>query len=108
MNESEFEQKVDQVLADIEQQLDDAGVDFDYETVAGILTLTFDDQSKIILNRQTALRQIWLATRAGGFHYDYVADSDEWIRQEDQSELLASLSRHISEQSDETIELSAA
>ena len=34
------------------------------KSTGGVLTLSFADNSKIIINRQTPLRQVWVATRA--------------------------------------------
>lgn len=68
MNESEFHLAVDAVLARIERAAEATqGVDADLE--AGILTLECPDGSRIIVNRQTPNREIWVAARSGGFHY---------------------------------------
>lgn len=70
--ESEFNEVVDAVLLAIEQALEQADGDIDFETVAGILTIECGDGSKIIINRQTPNREIWLAARSGGFHFRQV------------------------------------
>lgn len=105
MTESEFNQHVDDMLVRIEEAIDASGADVDYETAGGILTLSFADDSKIIINRQTPVRQIWVATRGGGFHYDYSADRDAWLRDTDGEELFVSLSHHCSQQAGEPLEL---
>jgi len=105
MTESEFNQRVDDILVRIEDAVDASGADVDYETAAGILTLSFADGSKLIVNRQTPLRQIWVATRAGGFHYDYDAERDLWVRDSDAEELFAGLSAHCTAQAGEPVEL---
>jgi len=74
MDESVFHERVDDLLLAIEDAVEDSGADIDYETAGGILTLRFADGSQIIVNRQTPVRQVWVATRSGGFHFDY----DEW------------------------------
>ena len=58
MTETEFNQEVDATLMKIEAALDAQDADFDYETGAGILTLEFEDGSKIIVNRQGATQEI--------------------------------------------------
>jgi len=55
MNDSQFHQIVDDLLMAIEEVLDDAMVDFDYETSAGVLKLVFSDKSQIIINRWASL-----------------------------------------------------
>ncbi len=64
MNESEFHRAVDEVLARIERAAEATqGIDSDLE--AGILTLECPDGSRIIVNRQTPNREIWVAARSG-------------------------------------------
>ncbi|MFZ5560243.1 MAG: iron donor protein CyaY [Pseudomonadota bacterium] len=68
MNESEFNTTVDRLLLAIEDALETQDADIDMETTAGILTLTFSNGSKVIINRQSAMREVWVAARSGGFH----------------------------------------
>ena len=76
MTDSEFHQLIDSCLRQIEQKLDDAienmDSDVDYEIMAGVLTLTFENGSKIIINRQEPVHELWLATRENGFHFSLV------------------------------------
>ena len=105
MNESTFNQMVDDVLERIEEAIDDSGADIDYETAGGILTLTFENDSKIIINRQSPLKQIWVATKGGGFHYDYDPASESWLNDNDKQELFDALSEHCSAQAGEDVTL---
>ena len=58
------------LMFSIEEAIDDSGVDIDYENSGGMLTLTCEvNGSQIILSRQPAMREIWLAAQAGGFHF---------------------------------------
>ncbi len=106
MTESEFNQRVDDILVRVEDAVDASEADIDYETAGGILTLSFEDGSKLIVNRQTPVRQIWVATRAGGFHYNYDAARDAWVRDSDGEELFATLSAQCTAQAGEAVELS--
>ena len=99
MNESEFDQLADDLLIEIEDAVDASGADIDYDTAGGILTLEFGNGSQIIVNRQAPLRQIWVAARSGGFHFDYDADSGRWHLQGSDEDLFETLSRCCSEQS---------
>ena len=95
MNESDFHRAVDGVLARIESSLEDAeGVDVDLE--AGILTITCNDASRVIVNRQTPNREIWVAARSGGFHFAW--RDGAWRDTRSSDELFASLSRVIASQ----------
>lgn len=106
MNESEFHNIADKTLEDIQTVIDDSGADIDYEESGGVLTLEFDNGSKIIFSRQPPMKQLWMAARSGGFHFDYDAGSETWICDSgDHEELYAMLSRLATEQGGEDIGL---
>lgn len=105
MNESDFNRLVDAQLLRIEEALDACGADIDYENAGGILTLRFENGSQIVINRQTPVRQIWVAARSGGFHFGYVAAACEWRRDSDGQELMAMLGELASAQAGETVAL---
>lgn len=106
MTESEFNRLADASIAAIEEAIEESGAEIDYDTVSDILTLEFENRSQIIINKQTPARQIWVAARSGGFHFDYDADSETWRLDSDPAqELLACLSRYCSEQAGEIVEL---
>ena len=73
MNDSEFHRLADLLILNIEQILDsfEGSTDIDYENHGGVMTLTFEDGSRIIINRQEPLHQIWLATKTGGYPFNY-------------------------------------
>ncbi len=105
MDESKFNQTVDLLLTAIEDAIDESGADIDFETAGGILTLSFEDSSKIIINRQTALSQIWVATRSGGFHFNFDDASGHWRDEKTGAELMAELSRHCTASAGEDLVL---
>lgn len=104
MTETEFNQAVDAIFFKIEAALDARDTVIDYETNAGILTLEFVDGSKIIINRQNATQEIWVAAKSGGYHYRW--DREAWRNTREESELLTSLATYIHQQSGEDIQLS--
>jgi CyaY protein len=77
MAQESFDQRIDNTLLAIEEAIDEEGLDIDYDTISGILTLVFPDDSKIIINRQSATEQLWIAARSGGFHLDW--QNDNWF-----------------------------
>ena len=108
MNENDFHNLADQTMAAIQDAIDDSGADIDYEEVGGVLTLEFDNGSKIIFSKQPPAMQLWMAARSGGFHFDYDADSQQWVCDSgEREELFQMLSRLSTEQGGDTIELSA-
>ena len=104
MTESEFNQYVDETIIQIEDALDELELDIEFETGGGILTLTMPDQSQLIINRQGVARQLWLAARSGGFHFNYVAGNG-WIDERSGERFNETLNRCLSEQAGASIEL---
>ncbi len=103
MKESEFHHLAEELFQLIEEAIDGCGVDIDCDTSGGIMTLTFTDKSKIIINKQTPLSQIWVATRFNGYHFDY--KEEQWIDNREGNELMALLSAACSSQSGSEVEL---
>jgi CyaY protein len=95
MTESEFHRAVDAVLARIETSVEnEEGLDVDLES--GILTITCPDATRVIVNRQTPNREIWVAARSGGFHFSF--RDGQWRDTRSGDELFASLARVIESQ----------
>ena len=104
MDEREFETRAAQALAAIEQALEAAALDADFELKeGGILEIEFEDGSKIIINRHGAAREIWVAARSGGFHFRWQGTA--WHDTRDGSELFAALSELVSQQSGRGVRL---
>ena len=103
MNESEFDKKATDTLLTIEQGIEESGADIDFEAAGGILTLEFANGTKIIINKQGAARQIWVAAKSGGYHYGFV--DGQWINDQGGGELMRELSRFIREQSGKDVSL---
>ena len=83
MNVAEFHQKIEQVWENIETQLEEQGSDIDCEIQGAVMTLTFDDDSQIVINKQEAMLELWLASKLGGFHFAY--RDGNWISSENRS-----------------------
>jgi CyaY protein len=108
MNEPDFNDTADQTIEDIQTAIDDSGADIDYDEVGGVLTLEFENGSKIIFSKQGGASQLWMAARSGGFHFDYDSDKEQWICDDGSAEELYSmLSRLATEQSGEVVTLVA-
>jgi CyaY protein len=95
MTESEFHRAVDGVLARIESSVEDVDA-LDVDLESGILTVTCPDDSRVIVNRQTPNREIWVAARSGGFHFAWKEGA--WRDTRSADELFASLTRIIESQ----------
>jgi CyaY protein len=105
MNEAEFHKIAAGTLSRIEQAVEACGADIDFENAGEILQLEFANRSRIIINKQGAASQIWVAARSGGFHYSYDASTQQWRNDQSGAELFGELSRLVSEQAEESIHL---
>jgi CyaY protein len=98
MTASEFDSMADATLERIAQALDECGADCDCEPKgAGVLELEFADASRIIVNRQSAAQEIWVAAKSGGHHFRW--NGSKWVDTRDGGELFATLSKLVSGQS---------
>jgi len=100
LSDSEFHRLSHAALAAIETTVDgwlDADiVDIDSQRTGGLLELSLPGGSKIVINTQPPLHELWLAARAGGHHYRHV--DGRWLDTRDGSEFFAALSQHASAQ----------
>jgi len=103
VGDSEFNDEIDMLMEDIEDAVEDSGVDIDYETANGILTLTFENGTAVIISRQVAMSQVWVAAKSGGFHFD--RQGDLWQCSTRDETLGQLLDRTCSEQSGEMVAL---
>jgi CyaY protein len=104
MEEREFNALADKMLTQIEQALEVCEADIDFELKdGGVLEITCENDSKVIINRHTAAREIWVAARSGGFHFRH--DDGRWTGTRDGEALMAAISRCLTEQTGETVAL---
>jgi len=100
LSDSEFHARANGVLSAIEATLDrwlqEDEIDIDSQRTGGLLELQFPSGTKIVVNTQPPLHELWLAARTGGYHFRLVGA--EWIDTRSGREFFATLSREISEQ----------
>jgi len=102
LSDTDFDRLATQALQRIEAALEASGIDADFELKeGGVLEIEFADASKMIVNRHGAAREIWVAARAGGFHFRW--DGAAWRDTRDASELFAALSKLVSAQGGEAV-----
>ncbi len=109
LNESQFAQLAEATLRAIEQGLervsDSTDLDLDFNRQGNVLEIECEDGSKIIVNSNAPVQEIWVAAKSGGFHFGRVEDA--WRNTRDGSELFASLSRLLSLQCGVAVMLTA-
>ena len=110
MTDLEYQDRAEALLAAVEaccDRINEASdTDVDNQRTGGMITLTFADRSQIIVNLQKPLQEVWLAARAGGFHYKF--DGAQWRDTKAGSEFFADLSRYASQQAGEPLAFQAA
>jgi CyaY protein len=87
---------LDRIEAQVDAWLEQDVIDIDSHRTGGLLELSFPNGSKLILNTQPPLQEIWLAARGGGFHFRFV--DGQWLDTRDSTEFHALLSEHASKQ----------
>ena len=92
------------VEAAVDAWLQDDVVDIDAHRTGGLLELSFPGGSKIVLNTQPPLHELWLAARSGGFHFRCVRGL--WTDTKDGREFFAALSECASAQAGQSLRFS--
>jgi CyaY protein len=110
MTDPDFMDRAETLLRQVEvccdRINDESDADIDNQRVGGMVTLTFANGSQIIVNLQKPLHEVWMAARAGGFHYRF--DGTAWADTKGQGEFFEHLSRYASEQAGQRLSFSAA
>jgi CyaY protein len=100
LTDAEYHRLTADLLARIEATIDhwlqDDVVDIDGQRTGGLLELALPDGSKIVVNTQPPLHELWLATRGGGYHFRHV--DGQWRDTRDGTEFFARLSAAASAQ----------
>ena len=89
------------IEAHVDRWLQDDVIDIDSSRTGGLLELSFPNGSKIVINTQPPLHELWLAARGGGFHYRYQAG--RWVDTKSGQEFFAELSARASEQAGQSL-----
>ena len=80
MTDPDYMDRAEVVLRAIEATCDrindTTDADIDNQRVGGMVTLTFPAGSQVVVNLQKPLHEIWMAARAGGYHYRF--DGQTW------------------------------
>jgi CyaY protein len=103
MTETQFKESIETLIIQIEDALEELDSEIDYESSDGMLTIIMENQSQIIINRQTAALQLWMAAKSGGYHFDY--KNEQWLNDRTNESFLAILNRCLTEQADHPIQL---
>lgn len=100
LSDTEYTARTHAVLAHVEATIDrwlqDDVVDIDTHRTGGLLELSFPNGSKIVLNTQPPLHELWMAARSGGFHFKF--SNGTWRDTKDHREFFEALSACATDQ----------
>ena len=109
LTDAQYHKLSSALLAAVEAALDDwlqaDVIDIDSARTGGMLEMSFPDASKIVVNTQPPLHEIWLAARAGGRHFRY--RDGRWVDTKDGREFFDALSACATEQAAMTLRFGA-
>jgi len=77
MNDVEYDELIDAVLLAVEEAFEQLDLDIDSENHGGLVNVIFPDRSKIVINKQAPLHQLWVATKFNGHHFEW--RDGQWI-----------------------------
>jgi len=113
IDDKQFHQIAGQLLQSIELALEkaDEAMDLDLDIArqgGNVINIVFRDRSVIVVNTQAPLHEIWVAAKAGGFHYRWAGSVSKpfWLDTKTGNELLADLSAFVSSQAGKDIKVS--
>ena len=100
MEENRYQDLADAALAAIEGMLDDVDADdVDLERAGDVVTLTFKNGKKAVVNTQRPTRQIWLAANARAWHFSFDEPSGRWLDDKGEGlELIEQIAAIVKEQ----------
>ena len=84
------------VEATVDRLLQEDVIDIDASRTGGLVELAFPNGSRIVLNTQPPLHELWLAAQRGGFHFRPAAGG--WVDGREGKEFFDVLSECASEQ----------
>ncbi|MCM2549547.1 iron donor protein CyaY [Burkholderia glumae] len=108
MSDTEYLIRAEAVLAAVERCVDEANegdLDIDLGRNGSVVTLTFENGTKIIVNLQPPMKEVWIAAKSGGYHFRYVDGA--WRDTRSGNEFFAALTQYATEQAGEPVRFSA-
>jgi len=104
MSDTEYLTRAEAVLAAVERCVDEANegdLDIDLGRNGGVVTLSFENGSKIIVNLQPPMKEVWIAAKSGGYHFRYLDGA--WRDTRSGNEFFAALTQYATEQAGEPV-----
>ena len=110
LTDSEYAVRAAAVLDGIELTVDrwlqGDVIDIDSHRTGGLLEMSFPNGSKLIVNTQPPLHELWLAARSGGFHFKHCGG--DWLDTREAQGFFDVLSRCATEQAGQPLRFNAS
>ncbi len=91
-----FYQEAEKALRHIDEVLGGLELDeLDSELAGDVLTLTFGDGGRFVINAHSAAGQVWMAAGTDAWHFDLEPASGRWIASKTGDELMQTLARTV-------------
>ncbi|CAL4324912.1 Iron-sulfur cluster assembly protein CyaY [Buchnera aphidicola (Periphyllus testudinaceus)] len=90
-NVFKFNKIVNKIIYKLEKSLDNysGNIDIDYESYNNIMKIQINLKNEIIISRQEFLKQIWIATKYKGYHFQYY--KNKWFCKRNKCEIFSFL-----------------
>ena len=103
MSDTDYLARAEAVLAAVERALDYTDADIEFERSGNVLTLEFENGTKIIVNLQPPMQEIWIAAKSGGYHFRFV--DGKWRDTRNGTEFFTALSEYATQQAGEPVQI---
>ena len=110
MDDQEFHRHAEKSLDELKRALIAAedNVEMEVEEQGGALHISFDDPpGRFVISPNSAARQIWISALSTSFKLDWSPVKNDWVLEKTGESLRPLISRLISQQTGEPVELSA-
>ena len=81
MTETEYLQQTQMLFNTVMAHIEDNYPDLDAQSQGAIVEIENDDGQNIIINQQTPMQEVWLASRSGGYHFKW--NGATWVNTRD-------------------------
>jgi CyaY protein len=101
MDESQYLKLAGETFRRVEDAFEDVDAeDIDWDRAGDVMTFSFRDGKRCVLNTQRPTRQLWLAANARAWHFRYDEAKQAWLDEKDEeSDFFGVFSKLIKEAS---------
>ncbi len=96
MERSDFHRHSAEALEHLDEKLGDLEHErLDVDLAGDVLTLTFADGARFIINAHSAAGQVWMAAGTTAWHFDYDPSSGTWVSKRNGDELMQTVAATV-------------